>query len=93
VTDIGFDVRPMLAAHGLEDAFDEVVQSYEVGIQKPGPGIFDLACATLGVAPGRTLTVGDTPADAGAAGAGLRVLLLPVSPRAGHGLEAVRQLR
>ncbi|MCW2566565.1 MAG: HAD-superfamily hydrolase, subfamily variant 3 [Mycobacterium sp.] len=94
VSNIGFDVRPILAAHGLLDAFDDLVQSYEVGMQKPDPGIFVLACDKLGVHPGRALMVGDTVADAGAVAVGLRTLLLPASPPgAVHGLRAVRQLR
>ena len=94
VSNIGFDLRPILGAHGLLDAFDELVQSYEVGIQKPGPGIFLLACDKLGVEPGRAVMVGDTVADGGAVAAGLRCLLLPASPPgAVHGLGAVRRLR
>jgi putative hydrolase of the HAD superfamily len=38
VSNIGFELRPIPAAHGLLDAFDELVQSYEVGIRDPEAG-------------------------------------------------------
>jgi FMN phosphatase YigB (HAD superfamily) len=91
VSNIGFDVRPILARHGL--VLDELVLSYEVGIQKPDARIFTHACALLGTEPARAVMVGDHLADGGAVLAGLRSLLLPTSPPgAVHGLGAVRQL-
>jgi FMN phosphatase YigB (HAD superfamily) len=91
VSNIGFDVRPILAHHGL--VLDELVLSYEVGIQKPDAGIFTYACELLGTEPARAVMVGDHVADGGAVLAGLRSLLLPTSPPgAVHGLAAVGQL-
>lgn len=88
VSNIGFDVRPVLAAHRLE--VDAVVLSCEVGVVKPGPRIFHVACERLRVAPARALMVGDHAADGGASDAGLRTLLLPMTPAgAPHGLDAV----
>ncbi len=39
--------------------FDTVVLSYEVGMMKPDPGIYQLACERLGVQPGDCLYIGD----------------------------------
>ncbi|HEY6760426.1 MAG TPA: HAD-IA family hydrolase [Baekduia sp.] len=91
VSNVGFDLRPVLDGLGLLALLDAVVLSYEVGAVKPDPAIFRAACAALGVAPERALMVGDHPeADGGAAGAGLATLILPMTPPGGpHGLGAV----
>lgn len=87
LSNIGFDIRPMLAAWGLGEL--PVVLSYEIGLIKPDPKIFLRACALLGVAPERTVMVGDTVADAGAAAIGCRALILPSAPPgAANGLTA-----
>lgn len=90
VSNIGFDVRPLCDALGFGHLITEWALSFEVGRTKPDPGIFEYAAGALGVPPERTLMVGDTPADAGAARAGCVTLLLPESPPgAEHGLGAV----
>jgi HAD superfamily hydrolase (TIGR01509 family) len=91
VSNVGFDLRPILAAHGLLEHLDACVLSFEVGAAKPAPEIFAAACAAVGVAPSATLMVGDHPeADGGAVALGIRTLLLPMSPpAAAHGLDAV----
>lgn len=80
VSNIGFDIRPLLAAWGMAHVIDAVILSYEVGCLKPDPKIFLRACSQLGVAPERVLMVGDTPADAGAISAGCSALILPSAP-------------
>jgi HAD superfamily hydrolase (TIGR01509 family) len=93
VSNIGWDLRPLFAEHGLANLFDAHVFSCEVGVMKPDVEIFELACAKLDVSPGRALMVGDHRADGGAVHAGLRTLLLPASPPgAVHGLDAVLTL-
>jgi HAD superfamily hydrolase (TIGR01509 family) len=93
ISNIGFDLRPMLAASGIAELFDEVVLSYEVGAQKPDPKIFRLTCDRLGVEPERALMVGDTAADGAAVAVGCRCLLLPATPVGEvHGLDAVVRL-
>jgi HAD superfamily hydrolase (TIGR01509 family) len=77
VSNIGFDIRPHLAAWGLADLVDAYALSYEVGRCKPDPAIFLRACGMIGVDPERALMVGDTPADAGAVRAGCAALVLP----------------
>ncbi|WP_433205059.1 HAD family hydrolase [Dactylosporangium sp. CS-047395] len=93
VSNIGFDLRVLAADLGFADLVDEFVLSYEVGRIKPDPAIFWKACAALRVDPERTLMVGDTPADAGAAAAGCSVLVLPESePGKVHGLGGILRL-
>jgi HAD superfamily hydrolase (TIGR01509 family) len=67
-----------LAAAGLAESFDLLVDSHLVGFRKPDPAIFRLALGRLGVEPGEAAFVGDSYAhDALAARAvGMRVLLL-----------------
>ncbi len=93
VSNIGWDLRPTFAAHGLLDLFDAFVFSHEVALMKPDRAIFELACAKLDVAPEEALMVGDHAADGAAVHAGVRSLLLPASPPGGvHGLSAVLDL-
>jgi HAD superfamily hydrolase (TIGR01509 family) len=89
VSNIGFDIRPLFAAWGLDGLVDAFVLSYEVGRCKPDPAIFLRACAMLRVDPERTLMVGDSPADAGAVRAGCAALVLPAAePGRVNGLGA-----
>ena len=68
VSNIGWDLRPVLRAHGAEDFVDACVLSFEHGVQKPDPWIFEKACAELGVRPRDAVMVGDSrQADGGAA--------------------------
>jgi HAD superfamily hydrolase (TIGR01509 family) len=94
VSNVGFDLRPVLAGLGLLEHLDAVVLSFEVGAVKPAPAIFAAACAAVEVEPARALMVGDhAAADGGAAEAGIRTLLIPMSPPgAPHGLDAVLRL-
>ncbi len=63
----------LLEATGLAGAFDTIVVSAEVGVEKPARGIFSRALDALQVEPGQVLHVGDSWADdvEGARGAGL----------------------
>jgi len=65
---------------GLAPYFSAIVTSAEAGAAKPDPGPFALALGRLGVAAGRALHVGDSPADEdGARAAGLRFLPAPLA--------------
>lgn len=78
VSDTGWDIRAVFAAHGLEDLVEVFVLSCEWGAAKPHPALFLDACGALGVAPERTVMVGDNPlTDGGAVGAGLSCLIVP----------------
>lgn len=52
-------LRPILHQLGLEQLFDSVLVSAEVGVEKPNPTIFEIACERLGVLPEETVHVGD----------------------------------
>jgi REG-2-like HAD superfamily hydrolase len=68
---------PLLAALGLTQHLDDVIVSSEVGLEKPDPAIFRLACARLGVAPAEAIHVGNDPVEdvQGARTAGCAALL------------------
>jgi HAD superfamily hydrolase (TIGR01509 family) len=91
VSNVGFDLRPVLAGLGLLELLDACVLSFEVGAAKPDPRMFAAALAALDASPAETLMVGDHPeADGGAAALGISTLILPMTPPASvHGLRAV----
>ncbi|GAA3243672.1 HAD-IA family hydrolase [Streptomyces thermocoprophilus] len=51
VSNIGWDLRPVFREHGLDAYVDTYVLSYEHGVQKPDPRLFEVACSALGSAP------------------------------------------
>jgi putative hydrolase of the HAD superfamily len=76
-------VASYLEAAGLADCFELILDSGVVGIEKPDPRIFALACEHLGLAPGDTVYVGDTyEVDVvGARAAGIEAILVSDQPR------------
>ncbi|MEM1179571.1 MAG: HAD family hydrolase [Acidobacteriota bacterium] len=76
----------------LQDSVDGFVLSCEVGLAKPDPRIFELACAEMGSSPGTTLMVGDSlKSDVrGAADAGLKAL--QIERRKSTGLNSLLEL-
>jgi HAD superfamily hydrolase (TIGR01509 family) len=81
VSNIGWDPRPVLHAHGVETLLDSLVLSDERGLLKPDPAIFRLACAELGVDPSEALMIGDNPdTDGAATSAGCRFVLVSPDP-------------
>lgn len=95
VSNIGWDLRPVLRGHGLDRLIDVVTLSCEHQAQKPDPRLFRIACDALGLSPERVMMVGDDRrADGGAAALGCRVHLvdhLPVRARP-DGLRPVLRL-
>lgn len=85
VSNIGWDLRPVFRAHGLDELVDTYLLSFELGTQKPDPAIFRAACDRLGLAPADVLMVGDDrTADGGAVALGCPVHFvdhLPVDQR------------
>ncbi|WP_369269435.1 HAD family hydrolase [Streptomyces sp. R11] len=74
VSNIGWDLRPVFREHGLDPYVDTYVLSYEHGIQKPDPRLFEAACAALDADPRDVVMVGDNRrADGGAAALGCAV--------------------
>lgn len=63
---------------GLGGAFDLVIDSHHVGVEKPDPRIFAPVVERFGLAPARVLHLGDTWATdvVGARAAGLQVALI-----------------
>ncbi|MGW1129599.1 HAD family hydrolase [Streptomyces sp. NPDC002526] len=85
VSNIGWDLRPVFRAHGLDRYVDAYVLSFEHGIQKPDARLFHTACTLLGQDPADVVMVGDDRrADGGAAALGCEVRFvrhLPVDER------------
>jgi HAD superfamily hydrolase (TIGR01509 family) len=71
-------VRSVLAAAGLAGSLDFVIDSGDVGVEKPDPRIFTLALAEAGVAAGEAVYIGDLySVDVlGARRAGIEAILL-----------------
>ncbi|MET9293480.1 HAD-IA family hydrolase [Streptomyces sp. NPDC003077] len=81
VSNIGWDLRPLFRAHDLDRYVDAYVLSFEHGIQKPDPRLFEMACHKLGLAPHEVLMVGDDQrADGGATALGCGFLLVDPLP-------------
>lgn len=95
-------VRMILARLGLDGDLDFVLDSHEVGVEKPDPRIFRLALERAGVAAAEAAYIGDLYSVdvVGARGAGLAAVLLDPGgcwdprdcPRAPDALAAVRLL-
>ncbi len=94
VSNTGWDVRSVFAHHGVAYCIAQFVLSCEVGLVKPDPAIFALACDALLREPAEVLMVGDdATADAGAVGAGIRTLLLArTAPGADNGIGGLLAL-
>ena len=72
--------RAKIKALGIEDLFEEIIISGEVGIRKPDRGIYDLAASRLGVKNSECIFVGDDPGSdiKGAIGADMEAVWLDV---------------
>lgn len=95
VSNIAWDARHCLQRAGLLEHLDITVLSYEVGLCKPDPEIFALACKHLEVDPARTVMVGDHPFDGGGDVLGIRthfVEHLPVDQRPTALADVVRKI-
>jgi putative hydrolase of the HAD superfamily len=72
-------LRERLRGEAIHDAFDDVVCSAEVGLAKPEPAIYALACARLGLPPADCVFVDDHEPNVRAAEAvGLRAIVYRV---------------
>jgi putative hydrolase of the HAD superfamily len=88
-------VEEALAAAGIRDRFDVILDSALVGVEKPDPAIFRAALTTLGVAPEEALHVGDLyDVDVvGARAAGIEaILLVPAAAAPGPECRRVESL-
>jgi REG-2-like HAD superfamily hydrolase len=70
-------LRLLYERFALERMFSVLICSAEVGVEKPDPLIFRIACRAAGVSPREAIHLGDDPEDdvAGARAAGLTGLL------------------
>lgn len=68
----------LLGGLGFSDVLDDIVSSADVGLHKPDPRIFELACTRLGVSPHEAAHIGDHHyADVlGASAVGMRAVLI-----------------
>lgn len=81
VSNIGWDLRTVFKHFGVDHLIAGYVLSYEVGVKKPDPAIFELACELVGHAPANVLMVGDNPeADGGATAIGCSFQLVEHAP-------------
>lgn len=94
ISNVGFDLRPVLQAHGFPELAQYCTLSFEVGAAKPDRRIFDAALRTLGSDASCTLMVGDhEPDDRGAEVLGMKTLILPMTaPGSDHGLTKILEL-
>jgi epoxide hydrolase-like predicted phosphatase len=73
--------REEQARYRFEQLVDDIVYSHEVGLVKPDPKIYELACQRLGVAPDELVFVDDTQICVdGAAAVGIHAVLHESTP-------------
>lgn len=92
ISNCGWNIRRSFQLAGLEGLIDVFVLSFELGVEKPDPELFQQACSRLGVSPAEALMVGDDPVRDGAAvAAGVPVYLLPAirGPQRPRGLTHI----
>ena len=79
VANFDLTLRERLDQLGVGPLLSAVVTPADAGTAKPDPRIFELALERLGVAPERTLHIGDSPVDEeGAAAAGMKFAWTPI---------------
>lgn len=91
VSDVPFDLRPILDHYGLLGLVHTFVLSGEHGSVKADGHLFRLALEAVGVAPHEALMVGDNPSNDGyAVLSGIATVLLPLpGPGQPRGLDRV----
>ena len=93
LSNAGVDIRSVLDREGISDWYDHAVLSYEVGVVKPDPRIFEAALGALDLPAASVLMVGDNAHDDGGGTVlGMRTLILPRTSGRTHGLAAVPAL-
>ena len=78
ISNCSHSTRPIVDRLGINEEFDQILLSFEVGIHKPDPGIYREALRRLGdVAPERAVFVDDQPPYCdGAAVLGIETFLI-----------------
>ena len=54
------NIHAVLRSYGIENYFNDIIESAIVGIRKPDPQIFALGVKALGLQPDETLVIGDS---------------------------------
>ena len=89
---IGVDIRPpdmVREADAIMDIFDVVVESSKVGVRKPEPRFYEMACEMLGVAPDESVFLDDLGINLKPARAmGMRTIKVVTADQALDDLEA-----
>jgi len=80
--------------YGLDELVASYTLSFEHGIQKPDPRLFEIALQAMSTMAQHTLMVGDNPRrDCGAVALGMTTLILPPVPNfSERGLDVVLRL-
>ena len=79
-------VRALRDAHGIDDLFDDIVVSADVGMAKPDARIYALSAQRLGLPPDECVFIDDLPRNVEAAReAGMQAVHFRVNE---HDLEA-----
>lgn len=82
---------PLLARTGLAPFMQAVVCGDTLAERKPHPAPMLHACKLLGVAPARSIVVGDSLHDAASGlAAGCRVLIVPYGYNEGHSVQTLK---
>ena len=93
LSNVGYDLRPVVERTGIAPLLDGMAMSQELGVVKPDPRIFQAALDIVGRPATEVLMVGDAWRDDGAGAAlGIRTLILPRTDGAVHGLELVLRI-
>src|SRR5919197_4093622 len=94
VSDIRYQLAPHFDHYGLAQFVDSYTLSFEHGVQKPHPRLFEITLEQLGVTAAESLMVGDRASrDGGAAAVGITTLILPPVPNyTPRGLDIVLHL-
>jgi putative hydrolase of the HAD superfamily len=95
ISNCSHSTRPIVDRLGLDEEFDEILLSFEVGIHKPDAGIYREALRRLGdVAPERSVFVDDQPPYCdGAAVLGIATFLIDRSGDGTPDLNGHRVIR
>lgn len=76
------DIRSFVPQMLIKELFDELIVSADVGMVKPNPEIFQLACERLGVQPAEAVMVDDIDENCdGAKAAGLQAIVYDSFPQ------------
>mgnify|MGYP000339076802 CR=1 FL=1 len=94
--------RKRIAVSGLENYFDEILISGDIGLYKPDPQVFHILLNRIGVVPEKAIYIGDSIKHdvAGANSAGMKSVLFSKSSKRlsseahfhAHGVEGLQTL-